>query len=146
SDRSRNAAKVSTKQRDVRRLDCDVAACVYRDTDVSFGKSGRIVDSIAHHRDHLSFGTQPLDLVCLSPRHHLGDDTIDSHLARNRFSGSSVVTGYHHYIEAQSLEREYRLLRFGLHSICNRDDTGDATIDRRQHWGFSLRGQQLQSG
>ena len=53
-------AKIASEQSDSSALDCDIGSCTHSNPNVGLRERGRIVDTIACHRNYMAFGLQLL--------------------------------------------------------------------------------------
>mmetsp|Transcript_11335 Transcript_11335/g.27506 ORF Transcript_11335/g.27506 Transcript_11335/m.27506 type:complete len:264 (-) Transcript_11335:360-1151(-) len=75
--------EVTAHQHHVRRLACHVRPRPDRHAEIRLGECWGVVDSIAHHRDHVPFRLQILDASDLVPWHHASLDVTDAQLPRD---------------------------------------------------------------
>jgi hypothetical protein len=83
--------QVAAHERHVAGLDRHVGAGAHGDADIGLGQGRRVVEPVAHHSDHLPFPLQPLHLIPLVLRKHLGT-TRSSDSPRDAFRRARAVS------------------------------------------------------
>src|SRR5207249_652181 len=99
-----DTAEIALQQCDTGTFHRYVGAGTHRDADISRGQCGRVVDTIAGHRNDVSMLAQYAYALVLVLRRDSGFDFIDAEFLRNGASGALVISGKHNHLEAEFVQ------------------------------------------
>ncbi len=83
-------------QRNRRGFNRHIAAAAHRDTDVRLRQRGRIVDTIADHRNLTTLALQTFNRIGFAIRQNARNDFVNTRFFGNRVSRRWVIPGEHY--------------------------------------------------
>jgi hypothetical protein len=120
----------ATQERDVGGRDGDVRAARDGDTDVCSRERGRVVDSVADHRDDTTACAFFADDARLVLGSRLREHARDADTLRDSFRGALAVAGDHHDLDAACAERLDDTRGFGTRLVRDGHEAGEHAVHR----------------
>ena len=109
-------------ERHVAGLDGRRGAGAHRHAQVGGDERGRVVDPVAHHRDHATRLAEPGDRRRLVGRHHLCDHLVDPDLGGHGPSRGGVVPREQHRVQAEPSQPSYGVRAGVLDAVADVED------------------------
>ena len=132
-------AKIALHQGHSRAFHGDIGACAHRDSDISCGESGSIVDAVSGHADAASFATQFFDHCLLLVGKDVREYFVDpADAASHGFGRPSIVAGHHDDPDATLSKRGNGIGGGVLDRIRDHQQPRELCIDRDKHDTLAL--------